>query len=461
MVCYIVLFCLLGLTRSSQIWDKVFHAVDRRFAGSADENLQVIDDLDAFLALDTSDANNTATLFPYVLCGPIIENEKKEGELSEAFTGTYAVVILDEGEGQLCYLLHGSYHQVEMLKRYHICFLVYLFYFIFSDVWIAKKIPNSYKIHSSIFEAFTGTLEKKSNGLALYDSDDGGAIEGESLMLVIQYMRGGDVSAKQLSTRILEQWSRDPVLERHNIGQWSRMRNYYFRGHERECALPSDSNIENDAYATRIVDMTYLLKHKHCLYSMVSTISANNDVLSVSMQSRPVLLNYDAKGIVQSGVSGLNSFHDKGITGENQIVGIADSGLNDYSCFFYDNSLYYSDARTTRTGISSSSVERYRRKVIQYVSYADGTDVVGGHGTHVAGTIVGSSIFDGYSGGNGVAPDAKIAFYDVQNGNSPYLSIPDLNMYVLKTQYNAGARVMSHSWGSNTEGTTIYEPFTF
>ena len=75
-----------------------------------------------------------------------------------------------------------------------------------------------------------------------------------------------------------------------------------------------------------------------------------------------------------------------GITGKGQICGIADSGLNDLSCFFFDDStsatapspLYattpvHHGVLTNRSGI----VEPFRRKVIQYIAYADMFDELG------------------------------------------------------------------------------------
>ena len=69
-----------------------------------------------------------------------------------------------------------------------------------------------------------------------------------------------------------------------------------------------------------------------------------------------------------------------------QICGIADSGLNDLSCFFFDDStsatapspLYattpvHRGVLTNRSGI----VEPFRRKVIQYIAYADMFDELG------------------------------------------------------------------------------------
>ena len=84
-----------------------------------------------------------------------------------------------------------------------------------------------------------------------------------------------------------------------------------------------------------------------------------------------------------------------------QICGIADSGLNDLSCFFYDgpsSSPASSPATTASSHVTGSSIsldqfsssanrgvltnrsgviEPFRRKVIQYVPYADMFDELG------------------------------------------------------------------------------------
>jgi hypothetical protein len=68
-----------------------------------------------------------------------------------------------------------------------------------------------------------------------------------------------------------------------------------------------------------------------------------------------------------------------------------------------------------------------RRKVIQYVPFADGVDEQGGHGTHVCGSILGNrdqksnlspdaseALNSDPSGAmDGMAKDAKIAFFDI------------------------------------------------
>lgn len=70
------------------------------------------------------------------------------------------------------------------------------------------------------------------------------------------------------------------------------------------------------------------------------------------------------------------------------MVAQADSGLDDLSCFFIN----YDGTPTPRSNASDPKTYPERRKVIQYVAYADSRDEDGGHGTHVAGTIAGNCI---------------------------------------------------------------------
>lgn len=134
-----------------------------------------------------------------------------------------------------------------------------------------------------------------------------------------------------------------------------------------------------------------------------------------------------------------------GLTGADQIVGVADSGLNDLSCFFYD----ISGTITSRNG----DLQSYRRKVIQYnvnSQFADAYDDEGGHGTHVSGSISGNCLTDQFDT-NGMASDSKIAFFDIGNATYPYLDT--YNTYnIFRTAFDAGARVHSDSWGSDSSG---------
>lgn len=117
--------------------------------------------------------------------------------------------------------------------------------------------------------------------------------------------------------------------------------------------------------------------------------------------------NSVAEWIGESGVPDETPFKNAGITGEGQVVAVSDSGLDLKSCYFRDrNPIEFGDV-----------VDDSRRKVIQYVDFVDNTDYELGHGTHVCGSIAGRKSEDGVEEMDGfvdgIAYDAKIAFFDV------------------------------------------------
>jgi hypothetical protein len=189
---------------------------------------------------------------------------------------------------------------------------------------------------------------------------------------------------------------------------------------------------------------------KNCLLGMIAYFLSLDSILHVSLLSSPMLMNYDVKGYIQTGDPENHLFNEIGLNGANQIVGVADSGVNDLSCFFMDNywlnrKINDNNLEITRTTSRNGQLESFRRKIIQYVPYADGVDDRGGHGTHVCGTIVGDSSLE-FSQMNGIASKAKISFYDIGYSALPMLKIPPLTA-MFDTTYQAGARVHSNSWG--------------
>ena len=57
-------------------------------------------------------------------------------------------------------------------------------------------------------------------------------------------------------------------------------------------------------------------------------------VVRITTIARPTITNFEARGVTQSGKMGDEPYRAYGLTGKNQICGIADSGINDLSCFF-------------------------------------------------------------------------------------------------------------------------------
>ena len=193
-----------------------------------------------------------------------------------------------------------------------------------------------------------------------------------------------------------------------------------------------------------------------CLKIFVENLGNNPHIIRLSLKTKPKVLNHVSRGITQSGKSFNEPYSLAGLNGTNQIVGVADSGLNDLSCFYYDH--YYKNPTlrqllSSDAGVSSLTVDRTRRKVIQYVynTQTDGLDDEGGHGTHCAGSVSGNCLGDGNMNMNGMAPEAKLAFYDIGLNGAGSLSISPSLTAILQTAFNTGARIHSNSWGGGSQ----------
>ena len=182
--------------------------------------------------------------------------------------------------------------------------------------------------------------------------------------------------------------------------------------------------------------------HLSCLVNLVERAAVQPSVQRVSLTHAPKAFNYQGVGMTQSGDIHHTPYREAGLLGENEICGVADTGVDDLSCFLVDET----HMRTPRDAMVYDDM----RKIIQYIPFADEMDDIGGHGTHVVGTIVGSMMHGGLEIAEGVAPSAKVSFFDIGEMHEEYLLVPDLEKYVLPMAYEAGARVHSNSWGTTS-----------
>lgn len=105
---------------------------------------------------------------------------------------------------------------------------------------------------------------------------------------------------------------------------------------------------------------------------------------------------------------------------------------------------------------TACEADHSHRKVVQYTHHTSSfgmllpgdLDAVGGHGTHVAGTVAGAAKSSFAGNYNGTAKGAKIAFDDISPDGWSLMGLPyDLND-LFPPSYNAGARIHTNSWGS-------------
>eukprot|EP00520_Triparma_pacifica_P005907 CAMPEP_0118661860 /NCGR_PEP_ID=MMETSP0785-20121206/16513_1 /TAXON_ID=91992 /ORGANISM="Bolidomonas pacifica, Strain CCMP 1866" /LENGTH=871 /DNA_ID=CAMNT_0006555345 /DNA_START=294 /DNA_END=2909 /DNA_ORIENTATION=- len=193
--------------------------------------------------------------------------------------------------------------------------------------------------------------------------------------------------------------------------------------------------------------------------ALIGDAGLESYVISVTSDMPTKKNNDDAAWIVQSGnktnAISHTPFWDRGITGAGVTVGVADSGLDHQSCYFFDSSNKVNFDSNVNVGSRSTPIHENiaSRKVVQYVGYADPTEGEnGGHGTHVAGSIVGNSPGAAH---NGMSYDAKVAFFDIGQPNAQFLDVPGnvaTNMFPYAKR--VGANSHSNSWGSDSNSYT-------
>ena len=173
---------------------------------------------------------------------------------------------------------------------------------------------------------------------------------------------------------------------------------------------------------------------------IVRYLSQQAAVSSVSVQKRPVLHNVYARAVVQHGIFDLTTsssdsaslmaspLWNAGIRGENQVVGVGDTGVSIGSCYISE-----------------------QEKLAMYRSSLGDSVDGDGHGSHVVGTIAGESNITGFID-DGMAPRARIAFTDIENSALGYLTLGDsMGDDYYAYAYDVNARIHSDSWGASEQ----------
>lgn len=153
-------------------------------------------------------------------------------------------------------------------------------------------------------------------------------------------------------------------------------------------------------------------------------VAALEAVSRMEVYVAPQLHNDLARALL--GVSPGNPAPAIGLDGANQIVAVADTGIDQT----------HPDFTGRIVGVESLG------------RFGDPTDPHG-HGTHVAGSVLG----DGQGSGGqlqGVAPAAKLFFQSLLDASGGLGGLPVNLADLFESAYAAGARIHNNSWGSNT-----------
>jgi hypothetical protein len=155
-------------------------------------------------------------------------------------------------------------------------------------------------------------------------------------------------------------------------------------------------------------------------------VAALPEVAAVEEYVTPQLHNDVARGLLGVDAMAGNPAAGLGLTGQGQIVAVADTGLDDQHPDFAGRILGVSPLG--RAGDASDP---------------------NGHGTHVAGSVLGDGNASG-GGLKGVAPQAKLFFQSLLDARGGLGGLPlDLGD-LFEEAYQQGARVHNNSWGSAT-----------
>ncbi|CEO95158.1 hypothetical protein PBRA_003924 [Plasmodiophora brassicae] len=217
------------------------------------------------------------------------------------------------------------------------------------------------------------------------------------------------------------------------------------------------------------------------LIALASWIADQPTTLFVEGTFLSVPYNDHARAATQNGALGARPYNDPdllsvklNLTGDGEVVGVLDTGIDTAHCAFAtgpDGPPLFNQSQGVGADLTRSKIVQYVVSPLPGPMQTDSTDEKpDGHGSHVCGTIVGTDR-GGLSSNVGMAPHARIAFFDGMLSSAMGMAIPDDMAVVFDWAAGAGAAVHSNSWGSavpipyNTQSegvdTYMYENPTF
>jgi subtilisin family serine protease len=187
----------------------------------------------------------------------------------------------------------------------------------------------------------------------------------------------------------------------------------------------------------------------------VKAIAKVSDVAWIEEKLPDQALNDYGGGVIV----GANTVQTNGYTGQNQVIAVADTGLDRG-----DKIEEFPDIPNRRIREIFNWPGVINNNCVASI-VDDGTQDVDGHGTHVAVSALGAGLAGANGIGRGVAPEAELVFQAVQNyvvmkaecGGSAesqyrFIGLPNDTRELFRQAYQAGARIHNNSWGADVNG---------
>jgi len=390
--------------------------------------------------------NTSVTLSPYLVCD--IE-EGKVGEKCHSSVESHfgpGMATIYNGYDKSCYIVSATYQVAESAPSY----------LVVTPLVVEGKIREGVLDEIDSRDALKGLQLIFCPGLGL---DEESAKNKVTSIIDGFYERednkGRLLSNDSLNLQISHRFLRTDALEstRHEEMQqfWKRKLQ---DGIEAGLCDEFHNNIEveiddfDDGFTVMVPPEFQTMEFRECMHSLVAGFSLSESICSIETKPEFYALNSVAQWVTQSDQQDNRPFFDVGLDGDGEVVQVSDTGLDLDNCYFND-ALNGNIAKNGRVDLT-------KRKVVQYVAYADSREGRSGHGTHVAGTVGGKR--EGANGiVDGIAPRSKIAFFDIEVTGRPSLSAPNNPSTYFNEGRSASAKIHSASWGTGFNGYSFSE----
>lgn len=126
------------------------------------------------------------------------------------------------------------------------------------------------------------------------------------------------------------------------------------------------------------------------------------------------------------------------LKGKDIIIGIGDTGIEDYHCSFCD----------VNYNFTYDEINLNHRKIYNYIPFMGNVDSDKGHGTHVCGIASGNCL--DHPEFRSLAYESKILFFDLSPDSQSIISPVDIQNEYFDVIRSSGSYISSNSWGTRT-----------